>query len=324
MKEEQRAQIIQFKPDLTLGDARGKVMIFCRMNQRDESDNGDTTSKTAYEAASEILDGTNITLVNGCGTAKDRWGARGYKVGSSDDTRVVALDIAGNSNSQKSVDYYISNSRTDAQYKSNVSRGDLNFGFGTNYSNITCWYQEWARVVDLVHLGVTNKDYYQNGSNERWYESYQEKLAAAQKTFDMAVSGDYPNYIFINSLCGYLVDKNIQSSYIAYKPGSLPVGGIAGNIKALADKINVDFYKHVLNSGFEQKTGPTGIVMMDYVSNVPTGAEYDGAYFLPGVILSNNFKGKLDTNPDGDGNTGGNTGGDNTGGGKDEGNEEQG
>ena len=113
----------------------------------------------------------------------------------------------------------------------------------------------------------------------------------------MAINGTN-NYIYINSLCGYLVDPSIESSYTPLQSGG--TGGIAGNIKGLADKINVDFYQYVLNSGFEQKTGATGIVMMDYVSNTPTtdtNIKYDGAYYLPGVIVSNNFKGNLATKP---------------------------
>ena len=311
LTSDQKSQIIQFTPTLTLGEARGKVMIFCRINQRDEDEDGN------FSTASTNLSGTNITLIDGCGTGKDRWGSRGYKVGTSDENRVVAYDAAHTSDSKKSVDYYMNNSRTDDQYKNNVSRGDLNFGFSTNYSGITCWYQEWARVVDLAHLGVTSADYYKNGTRgARWYESYNEKVQAATKTFDMAVSGEYSSYIFINSLCGYLVDSKISSSYTQFTGSN--TGGIAGNIKPLADKLNVDFYKYVLDSGFEQKSGPTGIVMMDYVSNVPTGAEFDGAYLLPGVILANNFKGNLDTNPDGSGSGSG------SGPGSDEGEEEEG
>lgn len=325
---DQKAQIIKYTPTLTLGAARGKIMILCRINQRDETDNGDTSEDTAFELATSTLANTNIVLIDGCGTAKDRWGARGYEVNGK-----MAWDIAHTNDDERSVDYWMQFDRsgsiftggytyTARDYAKNVtSPVELKFGFSTNDTNITCWYQEWARVVDLAHLGVTSGNYYERSNSVRWYESYSEKLAAATKTFDMAVSGEYPNYIFINSLCGYLVDSKIASSYKIYSEGwslSDP-GGIAGNIKGLADKINVDFYQHVLNSGFEQKTGPTGIVMMDYVSNSQTTdatIEYDGAYYLPGVILSNNFKGNLPTKPEG--------GSGNSGTGNDEGEEEEG
>ena len=317
----QKAQIIQYTPTLTLGQARGKVMIFCRINQRDESDGG------TFADATTTLAGTNITLIDGCGTGKDRWGARGYKVNGN-----VAYDAANTSDANKSVDYYLSRGGDDTSFadwanvtKPNADEGDLNFIFNTNYSGITCWYQEWARVVPasiidsaLGYYFVDNDANITNlwqAKDYRWYESYTEKIASANKTFDMAISGLYPNYIFINSLCGYFVDKSIELSYTTFTGGN--TGGIAGNIQALADKINVDFYQHVLTSGFEQTTGPTGIVMMDYAKSTPS-TDVDGGYFLPGVIISNNFKGILQTKPDG-----GTTGGGNTGGGSGSGDDEE-
>lgn len=129
----QKAQIIQYTPDLTLGQARGKVMIFCRINQRDESDNG------TFADATTTLSGTNITLIDGCGTGKDRWGARGYKVNNN-----PAYDILYTGNADKSVDYYlISPDGKGFPDWTNVTvpdadEGDLNFGFNTNYTGITC------------------------------------------------------------------------------------------------------------------------------------------------------------------------------------------
>ena len=129
-------------------------------------------------------------------------------------------------------------------------------------------------------------------------------MNAAETTFEMAISDKYPSYVFINSLCGYLVDTAIESSYTIFTGSN--TGGIAGNIKALADKINPAFYQYVLSAGMEQATGPTGIVMMDYVTKAPTdGVEYDGSYLLPGVIIANNFK----FTTTGGGTSGGQTGG---------------
>ena len=66
----------------------------------------------------------------------------------------------------------------------------------------------------------------------------------------------------------------------------------------------------------EQTTGPTGVVMMDYVNNAPAeNVEYDGSYYLPGVIIANNFKfgsgNGGNTTPENPGQGGGNQGGDN-------------
>ena len=295
----EKEKIIQYSPTIKLGDARGKVMILCRINQNDENDGG------SFDAAKNALTDTyakNIVLINGCGTGKDRWGSRGYKVGTSEDNRVKAYDAANIDDATKSVDYWMQQS--PQSYASNVFKTDMEFTFPTNAS-FSCWYQEWARVVDLKHLGINNANYYLNNGTY-WYESYTEKLSAAVETFKMAISGEHNNLIFVNSLCGYLVDSNISASYEIFNGSN--TGGIAGNIKALADKINVDFYKEVLLSGMEQTTGPTGIVMMDYAKNAPE-SETDGGYYLPGVIISNNFKGNLQTKPDGGTTGGGNTSG---------------
>lgn len=336
----QKAQIIQYTPDLTLANAKGKVMIFCRINQRDERDNGNTDTNTAFELATSTLAGTNITLIDGCGTGKDRWGSRGYKVNGN-----VAYDAANTGDSNKSVDYYLTQYLDGITWKwpdwnsvskPNAANGDLNFAFKTNYTEVTCWYQEWARVVPASLIG-SNGWYQINGGSlfgaqlsghTRWYESYTEKLAAAEKTFEMAISDQYKSYVFINSLCGYLVDSSISDSYTIFTGSN--TGGIAGNIKALADKINPAFYQYVLNAGLEQTTGPTGIVMMDYVTNTPTtdtNVEFDGSYLLPGVIISNNFKHGSGNGANTGGNTGGNPGGNtggNTGGGDTETPEEEG
>lgn len=299
LTDEQKAQIIQYTPDLTLDQAKGKVMIFCRLTQKDEDDNG------SFSEATEIMKGTNITLIDGCGTGKDRWGSRGYKVKGTDEAGKevwnVAYDAANTTDETKSVDYYLKQTRGiisgwswpswDLVQKPVAKNGDLNFTFATNYTGVTCWYQEWARVVPQSLIGSSG--YYQVSrtaqADYRWYESYNEKVAAAQKTFEMAISDNYPAYVFINSLCGYLVDASIESSYTIFTGSN--TGGIAGNIKALSDELNPEFYKYVLGAGLEQTTGPTGIVMMDYVTNVPaTGVDYDGSYLLPGVIISNNFK----------------------------------
>ena len=317
----QKAQIIQYTPDLTLAEAKGKVMIFCRINQRDERDNGDADTNTAFELATSTLAGTNITLIDGCGTGKDRWGSRGYKVNGN-----VAYDAANTGDSNKSVDYYLKQEGNvlsgfswpnwDLVKKPVAENGDLNFAFKTNYTEVTCWYQEWARVVPASLIG-SNGWYQINGGSlfggqvsehTRWYESYNEKVAAAEKTFEMAISGQYGTYVFINSLCGYLVDSSISSSYTIFTGSN--TGGIAGNIKALADKLNPAFYQYVLGAGLEQTTGPTGIVMMDYVTNTPNSSvEFDGSYLLPGVIISNNFKHGSGNGANTGGNTGGNNGG---------------
>lgn len=279
LTDAQKAQIIQYTPQLTLEQAKGKVMIFCRINQNDENDNGDTDTKTAFELATETLSGTNITLINGCGTGKDKWGARGYTI---DGKR--APDISNSYSDfghSAYIEQFMTSSYLDPATHSRVKKGDMQFGYTTNFEKITCWYQEWARVVpNNMQREVIGTDTY-------WFESYSEKLKNAQDTFRMAISDEYSTYIFINSLSGYFTSTSIDDSVTPSTGWTY--GGAAGDVKGLADKLNPDFYDYVRNSGMEQTTGPTGIVMMDYVKLTPSD-DNDGGFYLPGAIIANNFK----------------------------------
>ncbi len=252
LTDAQKKKIILYKPDLTLAEARGNVMILCRINQKDESDGG------SFSDATTTLAGTNILLIDGCGTGKDRWGSRGYKVQGN-----VAYDAANTSDATKSVDYYLTQYDSDSGWGVNLAwhdwsnvtvpnpaNGDMNFAFPTSESTISCWYQEWARVVpesligengyyQVFNTGLGVADIY---ADYRWYESYNEKLNDAIETFEMAISGDYSTYVFVNSLCGYLVNPNIESSYTPFTGSN--TGGIAGDIKGLADKLNPAFYQY--------------------------------------------------------------------------------
>lgn len=286
----QKEKIIVYHPQITLKEAQGHVMLFCRINQRDEKD-GSSASQTQYDnqfnSAVNTLKEANVpcVLINGCGTGKDKWGARGYTI---DGNR--APDI---SNSYSSFGYsaYIEQFMEDGYInpsnQSRVKKGNMQFGYATNYDNVTCWYQEWARVVPqnmkatiTSWFGLSSETYY-------WSESYTEKLDNATETFEMAISDDYKNYIFFNSLSGYLTSTSIEGS-VTPSTGST-YGGAEGDIKGLADRINPDFYSYVRNSGMEQTTGPTGIVMMDYVKLTPD-SDTDGGFYLPGAIIANNFK----------------------------------
>lgn len=266
--------LVLFQPGLTLGDVRGKLLIVVRPTQNDEDAESD------WDNVMAAITGDNadrVLVINGCGTGKDKWGARGYTIDG-----VRALDLSNNAanNATNVMEEYMQQGEylRPTATTTPVAKGAPQFSYATNNSNITCWFQEWARVVgqDVVYTG-SNPDTY-------WFESYTEKLNDATETFSMAISGEYSGYVFINSLCGYLAGSDFEES-ITPSTG-YTYGGAGGNIKALADKINPDFYDYVLNCGLEQTTGPTGVVLMDYVSDDPTSA----TYALPGTIIANNFK----------------------------------
>ena len=177
----------------------------------------------------------------------------------------------------------------------------INFGYKTNNADIICWYQEWARVVpaDLISYNVPNgswKDYSTTifGNNPtynyqaiNWFESYSEKLSNIITTFNMAISDQYSNYVFINALSGYYADTAEDPTYSLVPSLGNVYGGDGGDVEGLANALNPIFYQYVLHSGMEESTGPTGIVLMDFVSDKE---EKGGAFYLPGTIIANNFK----------------------------------
>ncbi|MBO5351502.1 MAG: hypothetical protein J6A66_07860 [Alistipes sp.] len=287
LSDAQKAQIVQYTPDMTIGDAAGKVMIFARVNQNNEKDDGN------FQTATTNIGGTNITLIDGCGTGKDRWGARGYKINGA-----RAADIS-NSASDYLENYMKTN---DYVLGAGATKGEADFSFNTNFEGTTVWYQEWARVIPQnTYKAAGQWNWWSSYPAIYWFESYNEKLQNAKDTFLKAINSQSTDKtIYINSLCGYLAGTDFTNSLVPSVGNAY--GGDGGNIKDLADKLNPDFGGYIREVIAAQQSGPTGIIMMDYISNDPNAG---ASYYLPSVIISNNiYSGMVDT-------SGGNTGGGN-------------
>lgn len=204
----------------------------------------------------------------------------------------------------------------EEDYPGNFSYECTNGGSTNTFS---VWYQEWARVVPeggvKKYIGYcetetswwgTRVDSYTHYA-VYWHESYGEKLNNAKKAFQLAVNGGVTNdkqHIIFNSLCGYFVDGT-QNTYSnscfpymqspddghSHEGDALNnwdgYGGNKGDIGKLAAKLNNDFYNYILELGLNNSSGPTGVVLMDYLSNSSADG---GSYYLPGVIIGNNFK----------------------------------
>lgn len=324
--------------------ARGRLMVVVRPTSKDEKDypaasggSTEATGQNVYDAVNAQM--TKITAnkvlaLNGCGTGKDKWGARGYTIntmgeGEEISNRLDAPDISNNASLyieqfMTSENNPIFTTDSEGKYtttspeitlsntKFTIGRAEkdkmpedtdpnrLKFGYSTNNDSITCWYQEWARVLpEPIYQESYMYAFLVRSSNIQWFESYQEKLSNVKTTFDMAISGNYNSkgYVFINSLCGYLAQSGAPRESVTPSTGSAYGGGY-GNIGALATELNKDFYDHVsatINSGGMKY--PTGIVIMDFVSNKQSDG---GAYWLPQLIINNNeFKAGVD-NPNDD------------------------
>ena len=343
-------KLVLFSPTLTLAQAQGKLMIVVRPNSKDEGDyylnvNGSRYSKDnsgqnagIWTAIQKMIKGTNsqyVVAVNGCGTGKDKWGARGFKITATEENETKtnpARDISNwngamnKPSNQWWIEQYMYNGgnvtdeyrytggkeqtvRNQAGNTATITRAPLNplnptevlnFGYQTN-KDYQCWYQEWSRVLSAnikqeagSWIDPTSGRSYNYHAID-WFESYSEKLSNAKTTFDMATSGLYDGthdgygaYVFINSLCGYLAKDNDPEESVIPSVNEAYGGGY-GDIVALADKINKDFYNYA-NSKIATAQSSTGIIFMDRVSNMPTKSDgtLDPSYWLPQLILGNN------------------------------------
>lgn len=294
-------KLVKYTPELTLKDAQGQIIVIVRPSQRDEDT--DDEMKAALTAVSTAGMNDELLVVSGCGTSKDKWATRGYKYnGNAVKEQGVFNDGfigIGSSWEENCVEQAITNNSNWA----NVSKGASEFNYEVNDLTYQIWYQEWARVVP--DADKNGKDdivtaFGQDGwfsSQRYWRDSYNEKLSDAKTAFDMALGGSYSGasatnrYVFINSLSGFYVSSTYSSSYAPLDPNSSShySGGSQGDIAGLAADLNEDFYQYVLSK--EDQTGATGIVMMDFVSNtLNADGSNAGSYYLPGVIVNNNFK----------------------------------
>ena len=311
-------RFVMYSPKLTMKEARGKIMIVVRPTQLDEDD--DTSRSNALTAV-----GTRkILVVDGCGTGKDKWGRRGYKVNGK-----LAADIKDRKTGAPLLETYLLGNYESLGNTNNLDKTDWadwanvitvgtyeisDYTYNTQNTSYKIWFQEWARVVESdlkIKLSDFSLYVYTWHYNCWWRASYEEKKLAALGTFDRAISDQYKNsYVFINSLCGYYIDSTNKNSYAPYMDnpakGDLetwPVGGQCGRIGDLAEDLNRDFYNHVLEVGLDNETGPTGVVLMERVSK---NASDGGSHYLPGTIIANNFKygsasDNLGGNPSGEG-----------------------
>ena len=303
-----------YTPDMTLGQARGKVLVLVRLNQQDEKDGGDIDDALGQVPATFVA-------LDGCGTAKDRWGARGYKINNVDGFCAhISNSKSGNDNvlenhmtgtplkfSETSTDTYatatspisgytiyrpgfkivstdliLDNNAVYTEYEYSEAARDVVIKQATYGTSQTfgCVYQDWARVVkEPIEPTYWDGDYATGTTS--WFESLNEKKANIQCIFEAAINSDpvTSNLIFVNSMSGYLATTEYDRSYIPSQGNEY--GGDGGDIVGLANELNPWFEQLVINAGMEQSTGPTGVIYMDRVT---------ANMGVIGAIVANNFK----------------------------------
>lgn len=282
----------QFKPGLTIGEVRGKIMILLCPTSEGEDDLTNITSTN-----------NNYLLINGCGSLPDKFYKRHYVYGNNK-KNLVSPWIAnmGKVSVEQTAEYYLTPGLID---QLSCIPESADFTYETN-AGFDVWYQEWTRVIEetstkkkIVYGESVHKDA-TAPTKYAWRSSYNEKLKHAKTTFKKAVGNTNQDKVYINSLCGYLVGPTtVESPSPLYQPlinAQWPA--LKGNIEALSDKLNLDFYKYMhgeLSKG--QVKGPMGVVLMNRVGEVieTNGVVNNGPLLMPNMVIMNNFSFPLST-----------------------------
>ena len=329
-----------YSPTTNLGNARGKLFCIARPTSQGEDNYPEITtaqggliskytyiskttidnSLTTFTQNDEIKASNDILVIDGWGTLKDKWEARGftkspYKRGRGNDNYGEAKpdDSVAKDNlpgrpfdaSREPEDDIWS---TLENYKNGTSTITLtpNFTYSTS-SGVDAWVQEWARVIkENATFEITPRGDDGYGQYVQWIESYTEKKNHITQTLDFALNKGKADIIYINSLCGYYAENNdndknsilpneltdmslgktSSSRRKRYSPvtASSATAGMCGNISEFSYDINNYFYNYLLTKNLGGKS--TGIIMMDRVSNDATANP--AGYYIPRIILANN------------------------------------
>lgn len=304
---------ILFRPGLSIGEARGRMMFILRPTSEDED--------VLSDAIRTTIANKDFLVVEGWGSLQDKWKKRGYPVDYQ-----LAISSNGNEDSkkhwngsmEKKTMFVTTTSSTDNPAAPNfhtLDKRDMDFSYTTNQS-FKAWAQEWPRVVekDIVKKvnqtssGILSWKEYQT-LWLKWRESYNEKLQDAKETFNKSVDDkNNRSSVYFNSLCGYFVDENDENSWkpaaktFDLTPAYSGWGVTYGDLISFSEKINNDFYNYVLDKSDTQGSlsGPVGVVMINRVGTT------DASRMMPNVIISNNFKFPLLTKDPSAGKTNGN------------------
>ena len=295
---------------------------------------GTNTTVSMKDASYESLnmpDPVNgIIVINGWGALKDKWQQRGYiesshrqnntpsgstKPGRPFDVSTI-YDHKGNALSgQHNFDSHTINNKTwygnlpSTEYSATP---EANFEYTTSTTS-KAWVQEWARVSNTNDYYINTEENCSHwiGSDGKtakvqcWNNTYDEKVNNIKDALNKAITKEGNYAVYINSLCGYFIDKNVASSYEPCRLTDYNVNnqyflssgdaqsGLQGNIQTFAYTINSMFYDHLQDVTSGYVPGSMGIILMDRVGE--TVDDNDAGNKIPGIIIANNFQHETST-----------------------------
>ena len=323
-----------YSPTMPLADARGKLFCIARplSEEEDKYTNATRTNwgitfsmsvTNKYPSSYNI--NKDILVVEGWGAVKDRWERRGFtscicyrgtgntSFKNADKSKILYTDSKNGrpfdvSSKEKNTNTTLTSYYIDSLI--NLNKLNTNFVYTVKASSGTqtfnAYVHDWARVSNLDEGFFLDGNPDENTDEKKdflWAKSINEKWKHIKETFDKALSEQTNgNTIFINSLCGYFIDKTEVNSYLpnlltdisvnysagthkySVLSGSSTTAGMCGNISDYAKWVNNEFYNYLLTKDLGGKS--TGIIMMDRVSNKANANP--AGYYIPRIILANN------------------------------------
>lgn len=267
-----------------------------------------------------------IIVIHGWGALKDKWQQRGYTNTSYrqystdgdgpgrpfDVSTVYDHDGSAGYHNNKDFETRTINGKNWHGYfpKESYTANNLvaDFSYETSTGS-TAWVQEWARVSQ-ENLFITREEekcvhlIINFGNKSKvicWNDTYDEKVGHIKDALQKAIKKDGGYAVYINSLCGYFIDRSIEQSYIPCVltdfnasnsnkglSSASQTAGLQGNIQRFAYTINSMFYDHLQDVTSGYVPGSMGIILMDRVGEVVD--DNDAGNKIPGIIVANNFQ----------------------------------
>ena len=288
----QSVEIKPFDPNMTMEEARGKILLLTRF----VGDFNELSMWLTNEGSYTTLL-TQTGIVYNWNYDRDKWEKRGYNINSA------FLNIAGDDTSRW---YWEGETKpTGANYQ--LDNWKLDGGCGGQNLNTAFYVHEWQRVCPADGSYSLNRYVPAYGeSSIYWYGSKNEKI---NNTISFINDGmQYLNaksqgIAFINSLGGYYIISGGQTTYgesaAPYPCRLIPSAGLHGDIPPYARDINKAVYDHISTTVQYENRGPLGIMLMDYAGSAktPFASFYDNVYgdVLMQAVIDNNFRFLLNT-----------------------------
>lgn len=186
-------------------------------------------------------------------------------------------------------------------------------------NGIRAFVQEWARVavndgslteypISEGYSNISATNYIFGGTRRylyfNWPDSFIEKKKAIDGLFELSVKelNQKNNSVYVNSLSGYLIDKNAPGFYPFKKnftsgrySFNVTNQGKGGNHVRLAYELNKYVYgilsgdQSLTTTGAKLAPGPWGYVMLEHIGNKSQGTD-DMSLELVDLIMMNNFR----------------------------------